>query len=477
MTLIATRWSLPETWRFDTWAVIKTIEGDFGQWVRGQLILGIRGRLRHLRRAHRAQPVVPDLWALRSPAVGHRQPVRARPDIIGPIHLGRAGRAAGGHGQSRPHVLAALLLYFAVQQVENNFLGAENPGRRGPAPPGGGRLHDRRWRNPRPGCCGAILALPVTAAFRDVVPLASSAELRRGSRRRWPPRSARWEWDRPMPDAINRTQGPPGATRRRRTRSSPQAALRRLARKSPPESRGDARSRGPDVGDRDTAWGLMGDPAARTAFDRSGTATPDTRRGGDKMRAPASRPRQARPRVTRAAVGDRARRGPRRPIGWLCAGARDRVAPTGLPGRREPGSSWDEGVHKAQGHGAAGPTAVAGGRRSINFRGTRASQLGEVARHDLEYIEWLDRAPIGRNYRQGVNEILRLRRACASQQRARRPTGTGCTASTSCAQAVPVPGLWLRLRLGRASIPPAGSGGSSPDRSAPSRRSCPGPAG
>ncbi len=32
--------SLPESWRFDTWAVIKTVERDFGQWVRGQLILG-----------------------------------------------------------------------------------------------------------------------------------------------------------------------------------------------------------------------------------------------------------------------------------------------------------------------------------------------------------------------------------------------------------------------------------------------------
>ena len=30
----------PATWRFDTWAVIKTVERDFGQWVRGQIILG-----------------------------------------------------------------------------------------------------------------------------------------------------------------------------------------------------------------------------------------------------------------------------------------------------------------------------------------------------------------------------------------------------------------------------------------------------
>ena len=40
-TLVATfDRSLPEPWRFDTWAVIKTVERDFGQWVRGQIILG-----------------------------------------------------------------------------------------------------------------------------------------------------------------------------------------------------------------------------------------------------------------------------------------------------------------------------------------------------------------------------------------------------------------------------------------------------
>ena len=40
-TLVATfDKSLPKAWRFDTWAVIKTVERDFGQWVRGQILLG-----------------------------------------------------------------------------------------------------------------------------------------------------------------------------------------------------------------------------------------------------------------------------------------------------------------------------------------------------------------------------------------------------------------------------------------------------
>ena len=32
--------SLPAAWRFDIWAVIKSAERVFGQWVKAQLILG-----------------------------------------------------------------------------------------------------------------------------------------------------------------------------------------------------------------------------------------------------------------------------------------------------------------------------------------------------------------------------------------------------------------------------------------------------
>ena len=37
-------------WRFDVWAVIRSVERVFGQWVRGQLILGVRGRHLHVHR-------------------------------------------------------------------------------------------------------------------------------------------------------------------------------------------------------------------------------------------------------------------------------------------------------------------------------------------------------------------------------------------------------------------------------------------
>ena len=43
----------------------------------------------------------------------------------------------------------------------------------------------------------------------------------------------------------------------------------------------------------------------------------------------------------------------------------------------------------------------------LNFGRYAGWSLGEVARHDIEYIEWLDRAPIGRNYRPELDAILR----------------------------------------------------------------------
>jgi hypothetical protein len=33
--------------------------------------------------------------------------------------------------------------------------------------------------------------------------------------------------------------------------------------------------------------------------------------------------------------------------------------------------------------------------------------LGEIARHDLEYLEWLDRMPIGRPHRDEIDALLR----------------------------------------------------------------------
>jgi hypothetical protein len=43
----------------------------------------------------------------------------------------------------------------------------------------------------------------------------------------------------------------------------------------------------------------------------------------------------------------------------------------------------------------------------MNFGRYSGWSLGEISRADLEYLEWLDRMPIGRPYRDEIDVILR----------------------------------------------------------------------
>jgi hypothetical protein len=76
-------------------------------------------------------------------------------------------------------------------------------------------------------------------------------------------------------------------------------------------------------------------------------------------------------------------------------------------GRSSQGGGFDESMRAAEGLGAAGPPPGRPSGSLLNFGRYAGWSLGEVARHDIEYIEWLDRAPIGRNYRQELDDILR----------------------------------------------------------------------
>jgi predicted PurR-regulated permease PerM len=158
--------NLPETWRFDTWAVIKTVERDFGQWVRGQIILGFTvGIATFIGLIVLSQffPVFGRYAVLLSVIAGLFELV----PIIGPI-ISAVPAVLLAATVSPAAVLAALALYLLVQQVENNFLVPKIQGDAVKLHPAavvfaiivGGSLA---------GLLGAILALPVTAAFRDVV--------------------------------------------------------------------------------------------------------------------------------------------------------------------------------------------------------------------------------------------------------------------------------------------------------------------
>ena len=159
--------ALPETWRFDTWAVIKTVERDFGQWVRGQIILGfavgIFTFIGLLILSQVVDPIFGRYAVLLSVIAGLLELVPIIGPIISAIPAVLLAATAGPAA-----VVAALALYFLVQQVENNFLVPQVQGNAVQLHPAvvvfaiivGGSLA---------GLLGAILALPVTAAFRDVV--------------------------------------------------------------------------------------------------------------------------------------------------------------------------------------------------------------------------------------------------------------------------------------------------------------------
>jgi len=128
-----------------------------------------------------------------------------------------------------------------------------------------------------------------------------------------------------------------------------QAAFRRLAQKWHPDV-----ASGPDAVRRMTsinrAWEVLGDPARRAAYD------------------------QAR-----------------------------------AEGRRWPGNAAASGSGAGTAASRSAPPRPPGGPSGsvLNFGRFNGWSLGEIARVDLEYIEWLDRTPIGRPYREEVDEILR----------------------------------------------------------------------
>ena len=159
----------PPSWRDEVWAVLSIIERVFGRWIRAQLLLGVIVGVGDLCRPGRAGLVDrPALHPVRGPARGHRRRSRAaadhRPDHLGdPDAARRADHRRPGHrGRSR-----VVVLYLVVQQVESAVLVPMIQGDAVQLHPSlvifaliiGGSIA---------GLLGAILAIPITAAARDV---------------------------------------------------------------------------------------------------------------------------------------------------------------------------------------------------------------------------------------------------------------------------------------------------------------------
>jgi curved DNA-binding protein CbpA len=177
-----------------------------------------------------------------------------------------------------------------------------------------------------------------------------------------------------------------------------QAAYRRLAQKFHPDV-----AQGPEAGARmvaiNEAWRVLSQPAARAAYDleraaraREAAAAPDTP-------ARPSTSGRAEPATSRSSAGSRPATPPRPP---------EPVSGDWTTGRSTIGGGYDPATMRAsEGLAAAGPPPGNPSGTVLAFGRYAGWSLGEIARSDLDYIEWLDRMPIGRPYRDEIDAILR----------------------------------------------------------------------
>jgi curved DNA-binding protein CbpA len=174
-----------------------------------------------------------------------------------------------------------------------------------------------------------------------------------------------------------------------------QAAYRRLAQKYHPDV-----ATGPEAATRmaaiNTAWEILRDPGRRAAFD---LARRLERRAAERA-APAAHPFGSGPAAPAGSPPPGPEPAAPRPA--------ERVSSDWSSGRSSQGSGYDPSrMRTADAFAAAGPPPGDPSGTILTFGRYAGWSLGEIARRDLEYIEWLDRMPIGRPYRDEIDAILR----------------------------------------------------------------------
>jgi curved DNA-binding protein CbpA len=174
-----------------------------------------------------------------------------------------------------------------------------------------------------------------------------------------------------------------------------QAAYRRLAQKYHPD-----RASGAEAMERmvsiNAAWELIGEPARRAAYDRSVRQRIATAAAGVTTPPGAATPHASAASTTPPPA---TRPTPRPP---------ETISSEWTSGRSTTGGGYDAATMRApEGLGAAGPPPGNPSGSVLNFGRYSGWSLGEISRADIEYIEWLDRATIGRNFREEIDTILR----------------------------------------------------------------------
>jgi curved DNA-binding protein CbpA len=204
-----------------------------------------------------------------------------------------------------------------------------------------------------------------------------------------------------------------------------QAAYRRLAQKFHPDV-----ASGREATDRmiaiNRAWEMVGDPVRRASYDRDRTSRgspppiSNDRTGSAGPSASSESSAPGGPSASPASSGTSS--------GTSGATPRPRppeeVSRDWTSGRSTAGFAYDPGsMRTPDGQGAAGVPPGHPSGSTLNFGRYDGWSLGEIARVDLEYLEWLDRMPIGRPYRDEIDAILRRtgrRRSAAADATDRR---------------------------------------------------------
>ena len=165
-----------------------------------------------------------------------------------------------------------------------------------------------------------------------------------------------------------------------------QAAYRRLAQKYHPDVAASAEAAA-RMSAINGAWEVLRDPGRRAAYDA-------------KLRQ-AARPSTA---GTTRPPSETARPGPRSGP----APPPQETSPHWTSGRSSFGQGYDPSSMRArEGYGAAGPPPGRASGSVLNFGRYAGWSIGEIGRQDAEYLEWLDRMPIGRPYREQIDRLLR----------------------------------------------------------------------
>ena len=158
--------AVPAAWRADTWATLGIVRRVFGSWIRGQLILGLVVGVATFIGLIVLGALVDPVFSRYAVLLAVIAGVLELLPVIGPI-IAAVPAVLLGATAGVPGVVAAMLLYLVVQQLENNILVPKIQGDATDLHPAvvifslilGGAVA---------GLLGAILALPIAATLRDL---------------------------------------------------------------------------------------------------------------------------------------------------------------------------------------------------------------------------------------------------------------------------------------------------------------------